>query len=206
MNELPPWTRALARLRAEPGKASVLAILMVTMAVLWARAMFFGSTPTPARAAAPRSAELAAQARDLSPRPQASPQARHLLEWTRKPRTGPGKDLFTVKLDFFRRDDASTPLLPPLKGDGFWEQVAKSMSSRADQERARNILLDNVRQMASKLELQSTFMASGAPQAVVNGTLVREGEMIEGFKVIRIEAKRIVVEREGIRLEVAFKF
>jgi hypothetical protein len=30
--------------------------------------------------------------------------------------------------------------------------------------------------------------------------------VITGFRVLRIEAKRIIVEREGVKLEVGFRF
>ena len=66
--------------------------------------------------------------------------------------------------------------------------------------------MGNLRVLAAKLDLQSTVMRNGSPKALVNGVLVGEGDTIEGFRVIKIEPKRIVVEREGVKLEVLFKF
>jgi hypothetical protein len=40
---------------------------------------------------------------------------------------------------------------------------------------------------------------------MVNGTIVQEGDTIEGFRIVQIEAKRIVVELEGIQVQVIFK-
>jgi hypothetical protein len=47
-------------------------------------------------------------------------------------------------------------------------------------------------------------MSNGSTKAMVNGTLVEEGDTVSGFKILKIEARRMVVEREGIRLEVYF--
>ena len=89
--------------------------------------------------------------------------------------------------------------------DGFWDQLAKSLAAKADQEKARGILRDNVRAKASRLDLQSTGMFNGVPKAMVNGVIVQEGDTIEGFRIMQIETKRIVVELEGIQVEVIFK-
>jgi hypothetical protein len=40
------------------------------------------------------------------------------------------------------------------------------------------------------------------PRAVINGELVGEGDVVAEFRVLKIEARRIVIEREGIRLEI----
>ncbi len=45
---------------------------------------------------------------------------------------------------------------------------------------------------------------SGSPKAVVNDKTVGEGSVVEGFRILKIEANRIIVEREGVKLEVLF--
>jgi hypothetical protein len=37
---------------------------------------------------------------------------------------------------------------------------------------------------------------------MVNGELVGEGGVVADFRVLKIEARRLIVEREGIRLEI----
>ena len=198
--------RLAAQVRAEPRKATALAVLGVVMCItIW---RLFLSSPTPSSAAArtvqggpgPAAASPSAAAR----RPHSAEAAQQLREWARKPLVLSERNLFAVNLDYFRRDDASLPTVSDAH-DGFWETLEKSLAARADQEKARSILADNVRREASKLELQSTVVVNGAPKALVNGTLLEEGETIEGFRLIRIEARKIVVERAGIRLEVSFK-
>ncbi len=51
------------------------------------------------------------------------------------------------------------------------------------------------------------------PKAVINGDLVGEGDLVASgtgrartqFRVLKIEPRRIIVEREGIRLEIPMK-
>jgi hypothetical protein len=40
---------------------------------------------------------------------------------------------------------------------------------------------------------------------MVNGDLVGEGSVVANFRIVSIEARRIIVEREGIRLEIDMK-
>ena len=54
------------------------------------------------------------------------------------------------------------------------------------------------------MKLQSTMMGP-QPKALVNGELVGEGDVVAAFRVLKIEARRIIVEREGIRLEIQMK-
>jgi hypothetical protein len=75
------------------------------------------------------------------------------------------------------------------------------MTARADQKREREVLVENLRGQALQLKLQSTVLGA-SPKALVNGQLVRVGDVVASFRVTKIEARRIVVEREGIKLEV----
>ena len=191
--------------RGEPRKAGALAMLLIVLGVLWVKVLLLAhNTPSEANATtgeAPRT-----EVKDLVARPKASHAARSLIEWTRQPIPPSSKNLFMVDFEHFRRDAAKVPSTPIISGDGFWDHLEKSLAIRADQEKARGLLLEDVRNRATRLKLHSTVMNSGHPKALVNGTLLGEGDMIDGFKVIRIEAHRIVVEREGVRLEVLHRF
>ena len=63
---------------------------------------------------------------------------------------------------------------------------------------------------ARQIRLQSTLADGAKPTALVNGRLVREGDVVAigtgrartEFRVLRIEARRILLEHEGIGLEV----
>ena len=54
---------------------------------------------------------------------------------------------------------------------------------------------------ASKLQLQTIVMGA-SPRAVIDGEMVGIGSVVAGFRVSKIEARRIIVEREGIKLEI----
>jgi hypothetical protein len=43
------------------------------------------------------------------------------------------------------------------------------------------------------------------PKALIDGELVGEGDVVAGFRVLKIGARGIVIEREGIVLEILMK-
>ena len=63
---------------------------------------------------------------------------------------------------------------------------------------------------ARQIRLQSTLMGGAHPAALVNGQMVREGDVVAtgsgasrtSYRVLKIEARRVILEREGIRSEV----
>jgi type II secretion system (T2SS) protein B len=188
--------------KAEPKKAIALALLVAILATMWAKIFLFGDTTPPQAVANPGGrTPTGTSGTSNSGMPVGS---RTLVKWTLEPITGTKRNLFAIKLDYFPVD-GSRPIFTGDDGDGFWEQLAKSLAAKADQEKAKGILLENLRLRASRLDLQSTVITDGKPKAMVNGTLVQEGDTIEGFRIVRIEAKRIVVEAEGQKIEVNFK-
>jgi hypothetical protein len=92
------------------------------------------------------------------------------------------------------------------------DALRKSDATQADQNSEQQHRLQNLRQQAAGLRLQSTVMGV-TPKALVNGELLGEGEVVVcgsgktriAFRVLRIEARRIIVEREGIKLEIPMK-
>ncbi|HEV7300387.1 MAG TPA: hypothetical protein VGN72_13555 [Tepidisphaeraceae bacterium] len=140
--------------------------------------------------------------RMLARRPLSDQASPAVQEWVRTPIAPVGRNLFAIKLDYFPQDGTKVDqTLRAPQGNGFWDKLAKSMASRADQRRERQILVENLQLQAMQLRLQSTVMGP-SPGALVNGSLVREGDVVASFRVLKIEARRIVVEREGIKLEI----
>ena len=88
--------------------------------------------------------------------------------------------------------------------DGFWARLEKSLALQADQRDKRENQQANYIKAAAQLKLQSTIMGP-QPKALVNGELVGEGDVVAEFRVQKIEARRVIVEREGIRLEIQMK-
>ena len=200
--EANPLESMVRQVKAEPKKAAALAILVAVLVAMWLKIFVFSEPRT--ATAGPSAGENLKGPRSYTSNLQLSPASRSLLEWTKKPITGTKRNLFAIKLDYFPVDGAR-PMFSGDDADGFWDQLAKSLAAKADQEKARGILRDNVRSKASRLDLQSTGMFNGIPKAMVNGVIVQEGDTIEGFRIMQIETKRIVVELEGIQVEVIFK-
>jgi hypothetical protein len=190
------------QVKAEPKKAAALALLVALLVAMWVKIFLFGDPR--AVTAGPLPGDKLKTDRTYIPNQQLSPASRSLLDWTRKPITGTKRNLFSIKLDYFPVD-GSRPMFSGDDADGFWDQLAKSLAAKADQEKAKGILRDNVRMRASRLDLQSTGMFNGNPKAMVNGVIVQEGDTIETFRIVRIETKGIVVESEGIQVGVTFK-
>jgi hypothetical protein len=192
----------MRQVKAEPKKAAALLLLGVLLAGMWMKIFLFGDPR--AVTAGPLPGDKVKTDRTYIPNQQLSPASRSLLEWTRKPITGTKRNLFSIKLDYFPVD-GSRPMFSGEDADGFWDQLAKSLAAKADQEKAKGILRDNVRMRAGRLDLQSTGMFNGKPKAMVNGVIVQEGDTVDSFRIVRIETKGIVVELEGIQVEVIFK-
>jgi len=192
--------------KADPKKASILGVLTVIMIFSWYRmAGDDSSSGGPARASAsvtPVRAGGAVLPDNLrAPSSTTSATVQALLEWQRRPIAPLSRNLFVINYDFFPQDGSTPAPLHVQQGDGFWDHIAKSMTARADQKREREVLVENLRGQALQLKLQSTVLGA-SPKALVNGQLVRVGDVVASFRVTKIEARRIVVEREGIKLEV----
>jgi len=197
--------RLVAQAKADPKKAVVLGVLLTVLGGMWVR-MFGGSAGGPSHAVASVTGPYRAGGSLLSDKQRATGRdatAAALLEWQRRPITPVSRNLFVVNYDFFPQDGAAqvaAPVRVP-QGDGFWDHIAKSMAHRADLKKEREVMVENLRQQAAKLKVQSTVM-SATPKALINGELVAEGDVVASFRVSKIEARRIVVEREGIKLEI----
>jgi len=198
--------RLAAAVRAQPKKAAALAALTLAMGGLWVK-MIATDGPAAARAVAPPAAMQAAGGMDVTAVPVvpsgAADAATKLREWVDGDVTPLGRNLFAVKLDYFPQEPGKVVPPPPAPaGEGFWERVEKSMAARADLERRRGELIEGLRKQAARLEVQGRMISQGKPKALINGKLVGEGEDVAEFRLVKIEAGRIIVEREGVRLQV----
>ncbi|HYE21189.1 MAG TPA: hypothetical protein VEA69_22270 [Tepidisphaeraceae bacterium] len=202
------WTTQLARAaKADPKKAAVLGGLVVVMVVMWVRLIggpaagpkaAVASPTAPARAGGAPVASAAARGVH-----RAAAATAALQDWAARPLSPLSRNLFAINYDFFPQDGSKAPVLRVPQGDGFWDQLAKSMTARADQRKEHEVLVENLRLQAAQLKVQSTVMGA-SPKALVNGELVGIGDVVASFRVDRIDARRIVVEREGIKLEIRF--
>jgi hypothetical protein len=187
--------------KADPKKATILVLLVTFMAFMWLR-LLGGNTAGPATASASVTEFQIPGPSDNAGKFSARFNAMHeaLREWASRPVSPLNRNLFSVNYDFFPQDGSRPVVLRAPQGDGFWDRLAKSMTARADAKREQEVLRENLRLQAAQLKIQSTVMGA-SPKALINGELVGEGDVVASFRVSRIEARRVVVEREGIKLE-----
>jgi hypothetical protein len=189
--------KLIANAKSDPRKAGILTVLVIALGVLvFKRLSDHG--PGPALALGANAAE--ATGGSATTRTSAKEGVGAFEEWRSQPITTVNRNLFAVNLDMFPQDGIRAAAVRA-EGDGFWDQVAKSMSNRADARTKRQTYVVNMQAEAAKLRLQSTVMGA-QPKALINGDLVREGDVVASFRVLKIEARRIIVEREGIKLEI----
>ncbi len=200
------WSEKIVKpFRASPQKSAILGGLGVLLVVMWVRLLAGNHGPAPAQAAPAPQFDVSTIGDDSSGADErhAASQAPSFLQWTRQPIAPVQRNLFAIPFDYYPRDGSGVAS-ELSDGSGFWDQLAKSMSAQADQQEQRQILIENVRIKAASLVLQSTIMGN-EPTAMVGGTMVREGGEVDGFRVLKIEARRITVEREGVQLEILMK-
>ncbi len=180
-------------LAADPKRTGVLAGLSLILLVLTLRAMRSG----PATAGA----SLLPVASTLNlPSPTGMTADRHgssnaLIEWLAQPKQFTKRNLFAIRLEAYPKDPRGA--MQPADSNSS-DESAKSDASQADQTGVH----DSLTKQAAKLTLQSTFLGP-TPMALVNGQLVREGDSIGPFQVVRIEPRRISIQQNGITLQIS---
>lgn len=204
----------ISAVRRDPQKAGILTVLFAILLVLQMRLrMNDKGGPAAAIASGPAvSASSNNSAHHGAPTPGKPVDAATALRaWMDQPPVSLKRNLFAVDLERFPQDSGHSTSANT-DDAGFWDDVAKSLTVRADVKRGRQILQENLSQQASQLRLQSTMMGA-TPKAVIDGELVGEGDVVAAksgedriqFRVLKIEARRIIVEREGIKLVIQMK-
>lgn len=203
-------------IRRDPKKSGILAALIVVMAVLGVRQ--FGGSSGPARAkavspvaqsaAVPTSATKSGTGNRVADNP-VSGAAQRVADWLGTPIKALDRNLFETKVEYFQRiDSAVGDAAVVVAEELFWEQLAKSLAAQADQKKQKQIRSENLQLAASMLRLQSTLMGQ-SPRALIDGRMLRTGDSVEAgspgmtvtFRVALIEARRVLVERDGVRVE-----
>jgi hypothetical protein len=187
-------------LKNNPRSAAILLALTAVLAFLVVRQFMGGHSPGFAEA---RPAAAASYAVAPQPQPQAdhstrqSPSGATLADWARQPTDKTSRNLFAVSLDDYPIDPAHAQSA---------SESAKSDSAQADQMKERQILVENLRAQAAKMTLEGVVLGA-SPKAWVDGLLVGIGQPIgdTGFRVVKIEARRIFVQRDDVQIELAMK-
>jgi len=56
----------------------------------------------------------------------------------------------------------------------------------------------------SPLELFGTSWKEGNPVAIINGTVLREGDAIEGYRILKIEDRSVILSYKGQKFKLTF--
>jgi hypothetical protein len=197
-----------ARIAADPKRSGALGVLAVVLCLMVGRLMLQDKRKPASASAAPvptasssKKAKLAAKSITA---PQRSPGAMGAMQrWAEESVPPVSRNLFNVRMEYFPSDSSRTGD-SDATDEGFWAKLEKSMALQTDQKDRQENLRANFQSEAGKLRLQSIVMGS-SPRAMINGELVGEGNVVANFRVLKIEARRIIVEREGILLEIQMK-
>lgn len=178
-----------ASVRNDARKTFVVTVL-IAMASAWCGRTLLGKKTAPA---ASQAAIVSSQSDQIHTRSAEANSA--FNRWAQQATSAPSRNLFRLA------GTENAGVYGPLR---FWEAVAKSVGESADQLKERKRRLDQITEEANQLRVQLTVMGS-QPRAVINGRSVGEGEIVASFRIVRIEARRVIVEREGIKLEIGMR-
>jgi hypothetical protein len=224
-----PWQEQLVArlpepLRRDAKKTAILGGLLLSLAgVMYVQ---FGRgdgtaeasvAPEPAAAAAPAYALTPVPAPRSASKAQPSPGSR-VARWLETPPPALDRNVFLMRVENFQTVPPPAQAAAPatavrvVEEDLFWDELAKSMGARADQRRQRQIWIDNLAAAAGRIRVQTTIMGH-APVAMINGRRAGIGDTVEAaigtggqstvaFRLVAIEPRRIVVERDGMKFEV----
>jgi hypothetical protein len=192
-------TICIGGLRGNARKSLLLTALLIAFVGIWARMIIGGHTPGAASAQEhqqPAAAVLAAEAAGAAPK-TGNQGAASLAQWASEGGSL-SRNLFAVPYDQYPMD----PSYNPQTGS----DTAKSASAQADHLKERQALIGKLRSEAAKLTLEGVVLGA-SPKAWVSGLLVGVGQPVgqTGFRVTRIEPRRVVIECDGVQLELAMK-
>jgi hypothetical protein len=205
-DQLPTWIPQAVR--NDPKKSGILGVLLLVLGIAVIRYFLLTGGPATAKAApATPTQPIKTKAASKAAAAQLSSTAGISRKWIKEPIPVLGRNLFAVKPEYFQYAEG-VQLTKAVQTAGFWDAIEKSLNQQADLKKGREILAENLQREAAKLKLQSTVMGP-EPQAIIGGSLVKEGNVVASdagsngvqFRVLKIEPRRVVLEREGIKLE-----
>jgi hypothetical protein len=176
-----PYLRQLAKkLTADKKKLSIMVSLAAVMLLLWGRLLL---KEIPRTAVANPTLSPVADTFD----PQAMAESKMMLAKVEVdlPQTL-SRDLFTLNLAGY----VSTQARPIV------QVTAEKSDTKPSDEKLK---AQQVHQAANGLKLQTTINAK-EPLALINGHLLREGDSIDGFVLIKILHRHVILKMNGIEI------
>jgi len=180
--------RLVAELRADRKKAVVLAGLAGVLLLLGVRMVVqrLGG-PDEAQAAPPVAKATSAAAQDGAGGRAGASEATH------RPRPLPVEPQ-PITRDLFQANEMYFPKVDP--------RLTKTQVEEppdAPPQDPQRLLREAIRAQARTLLLQATI-SGRRPAAIINDTMVTRGETVAGFRVTKIAAESVTVEKDGVTL------
>lgn len=205
---------AREHIAADKKKSAVLAILLVVLLVVLGRVLIGGSAPKKLEAVTVAPAPINPNSTGITMRPIPQPQGVlkgpapvqvEAADSGSLPQPIPNgilndlprtlaRDIFSAP-DWSLFPEADDPAAGTDGASGFhasrlWSKLTESMNSLKTQQ------ADEFESQLSTLKLHATVTGT-TPIAYVSGRIVREGDLIDGFSVVRISERRVTLRKFG---------
>jgi len=192
-------------LAAEKKKAGILSVLLLLLVAVGVRSTMQAG-PSKARAAT-ASQERRAAAAAAAESAGSGNTARRAKPPITVERPRPlRRDLFLLNEAYFPLPSQTEPPagMPPKSGSSNVEAPVRNPAGPAKED----TVAERVRKESGSLRLRGTLIGS-TPMAVIEvtgkradkGNVVRPGQVVEGFTLIEVQSTGVVLEKDGVRVE-----
>jgi hypothetical protein len=180
------WQSLRQRIQAEKRKAAMLAMLACFALLLWGRLLL---KDVPRTAVANPSAPAAEAAADgaVGSKVTAASVLRPVVKVELSD---------AVNRDLFRFNSTHFPLIEKAESP---EPVAKLADKRSDEGEQQRTAEMAVRVAARRFSLQSTLLGQPS-RALINNVLLEVGETIDGFELVEVRERLVVLKKDGIEV------
>ncbi len=173
----------LLELKRDKKRAAALLVLAVVGAIVFGRLLLKKSRPS--------TAEAASTVRATSEGAASEPP------WESTGREHKADDYITrldatIRRDIFAPPERYFPLPEAPK------KPPKAVSSKQDLQK------ENAWKDAASMTLESTIL-SRTPKAIIDGQLVEIGDVLKGFRVVRISSRSVTLQRDRVRVILEMK-
>lgn len=111
------------------------------------------------------------------------------------------RDLFSPNPEFFPAPysgtDPKVTIIDPQAEGGWFGGIGGWIRQKQQARREEVARVAIIRAQAQALSLQSTMLGP-SPTALVNGQVLRQGEVIQGFRLQRVDSDSCVVSKDGV--------
>jgi hypothetical protein len=211
------WNRLPESIRDQKQKIGLLTALLsiLAMAVAWQTLGGAAAKTAAAKQGATVDSKKSVEERaTASTSRKSSKKQKDLESWLARPIEPITRDLFAYDLSRFPFASLyaqSSPDAP--RAVTVWDRAEKSLNARADALKQTESRRSSLIRAAERLNVQSIMSSGSTSTAMVNGRVLRVGEIVEdesapvkvSFVVRAIEGRRLIVERDGVRIAVSIR-